>query len=54
VTQQVNEKAHSPADLVGAGWPLMQSGHMTCAAAAQLRVSRGQPARPVTVICPIP
>ena len=34
--------------------PLMQSGHMTCAAAAQLRVSRGQPARPVTVICPIP
>jgi len=34
--------------------PLMQSGHMMCAATAQLHVSRGQPARSVTVICSIP
>jgi hypothetical protein len=34
--------------------PLMQSGQMICAATAELHVSRGQPARPVTVICSIP
>jgi len=34
--------------------PLMQSGHMTCAATAELHISRGQIARPVTVVCSIP
>jgi hypothetical protein len=34
--------------------PLMQSGQMICAATAELHVSRGQPARPVTVVCSIP
>lgn len=34
--------------------PLMQSGQMTCAATAELHVSRGQPAGPVTVVCSIP
>jgi len=34
--------------------PLMQSGQMICAATAQLHVTRGQPARPVTVVCSIP
>jgi hypothetical protein len=34
--------------------PLMQSGQMICAAAAELQVSRGQPARHVTVVCSIP
>jgi hypothetical protein len=34
--------------------PLMQSGHMTCAAAHGLHVSRGQPAGRVTVACSIP
>jgi hypothetical protein len=34
--------------------PLIQSGRMTCAATAKLHLSRGQPARPVTVICSIP
>jgi hypothetical protein len=34
--------------------PLMQSGQMICAATAELRVSRGKPARPVTVVCSIP
>jgi len=34
--------------------PLMQSGQMTCAATAKLHVSRGKPARPITVVCSIP
>ena len=34
--------------------PLMQSGQMICAATAVLHVSRGQPARPVIVVCSIP
>lgn len=34
--------------------PLMQSGQMICAATAKLHVSRGQPARPITVVCPVP
>lgn len=34
--------------------PLMQSGQMICAATAELHVSRGRPARPVTVVCSIP
>ena len=34
--------------------PLMQSGQMICAATAELHVSRGQHARPVTVVCSIP
>lgn len=34
--------------------PLMQSGQMICAATAELHVSRGQPARPITVVCSIP
>jgi hypothetical protein len=34
--------------------PLVQSGQMMCAAAAELHVSRGQPARSVTEICSIP
>ena len=34
--------------------PLMQSGQMICAAKEELNVSRGQPARPVTVVCSIP
>lgn len=34
--------------------PLMQSGQMMCTAAAELHISRGQPARSVTVICSIP
>jgi len=34
--------------------PLMQSGQMICAATAELHVSRGQPARPVSVVCSIP
>lgn len=34
--------------------PLMQSGQMTCAAMDEVRISRGQPARPVTVVCSIP
>jgi hypothetical protein len=34
--------------------PLMQSGQMICAATAELQVSRGQPARHVTVVCSIP
>lgn len=33
--------------------PLVQSGQMMCAAAEKLHVSRGQPARSVTVICSI-
>jgi hypothetical protein len=34
--------------------PLMQSGQMICAATHGLHVSRGQPARAVTVVCSIP
>ena len=34
--------------------PLMQSGQMICAAMAKLHVSRGQPPRPITVVCSIP
>jgi hypothetical protein len=34
--------------------PLMQSGEMTCAATAALRVTRGKPAGHVTVVCSIP
>ena len=34
--------------------PLMQSGQMTCDATAELRVTRGKPAGPVTVVCSIP
>jgi hypothetical protein len=34
--------------------PLMQSGRMICAATHELHVSRGQPARHVTVVCSIP
>ncbi len=34
--------------------PLMQSGQMICAATAELHVTRGMPARPVTVVCSIP
>ncbi len=34
--------------------PLMQSGQMTCAAPAALRVTRGKPAGHVTVVCSIP
>lgn len=34
--------------------PLMQSGQMICAAMAELHVSRGKPARPITVVCSIP
>jgi hypothetical protein len=34
--------------------PLMQSGQMICAATAELRVTRGMPARPATVVCSIP
>ena len=33
--------------------PLMQSGQMICAATSGLRVARGKPARPVTVVCSI-
>lgn len=33
--------------------PLMQSGQMTCPATAELRVARGTPAGPVTVVCSI-
>jgi hypothetical protein len=33
--------------------PLMQSGQMICAATAELHVTRGRPARPVTVVCSI-
>lgn len=32
---------------------LMQSGQMICTATAQVHVSRGKPARPVTVVCSI-
>jgi hypothetical protein len=31
--------------------PLMDSGHMTCFATGELRVTRGKPAGPVTVVC---
>jgi hypothetical protein len=34
--------------------PLIQSGQMTCNATAELRVTRGKPAGPVTVVCSIP
>jgi hypothetical protein len=34
--------------------PLMQSGQMTCAATAELRVTRSKPAGPVAVVCSIP
>lgn len=34
--------------------PLMQSGQMTCPATAELRVTRGKSAKPVTVVCSIP
>ena len=34
--------------------PLMQSGQMICGATAKLRVTRGKPAAPVTVVCSIP
>jgi hypothetical protein len=34
--------------------PLMQSGQMICAATAELHVSPGKPARPVSVVCSIP
>jgi hypothetical protein len=34
--------------------PLMQSGQMVCAATAELRVTHGKPAGPVTVVCSIP
>jgi hypothetical protein len=34
--------------------PLIQSGQVTCAATRELHVSRGQAARPVTVVCSIP
>lgn len=34
--------------------PLMQSGQMICGAMAHLRVARGKPAAPVTVVCSIP
>jgi hypothetical protein len=33
--------------------PLIQSGHAICAAKQTLHVSRGEPARPVTVVCSI-
>jgi hypothetical protein len=33
--------------------PLMQSGQVACAATAELRVTRGKPAGPVTVVCSI-
>ena len=33
---------------------LMQSGQMICPATADLRVTRGKPAAPVTVVCSIP
>jgi hypothetical protein len=32
----------------------MQSGQMTCAAIAELRVTLSKPAGPVTVVCSIP
>lgn len=34
--------------------PLMQSGQMTCAATAELRVTRDKPAGSLTVVCSIP
>lgn len=34
--------------------PLMQSGQMICSAPAELRVTRGIRAGPVTVVCSIP
>jgi hypothetical protein len=34
--------------------PLMQSGQMVCNATAELHVTRGEHARPVTVVCSIP
>jgi hypothetical protein len=34
--------------------PLMQGGQMVCAATAELRVTRHQPAGAVTVVCSIP
>jgi len=34
--------------------PLMESGQMICSATAELRVTRGKPAGPVTVVCSIP
>jgi hypothetical protein len=34
--------------------PLMQSGQMTCAATATLRVTRGESTGHVTVVCSIP
>jgi hypothetical protein len=34
--------------------PLMQSGQAACPAAAELRVTRGKPASPVTVVCIVP
>lgn len=33
--------------------PLIQSGRMICAATAELRLTRGKPAGPVTVVCSI-
>ena len=33
--------------------PLIESGQATCAATAELRVTRGKPAVPVTVVCSI-
>lgn len=33
--------------------PLMQSGQMICAATADLRVTHGKPARPITVVCSV-
>jgi hypothetical protein len=34
--------------------PLIGSGHVTCPATRELRVARGKPAGPVTVVCSIP
>jgi hypothetical protein len=34
--------------------PLMQSGQMICTVTVELHVTRGAPARPVTVVCSIP
>ncbi len=33
--------------------PLMQSGQMICAATADLRVTQGKPASPITVVCSV-
>jgi hypothetical protein len=33
--------------------PLIESGHATCPATRELRVTRGEPAEPITVICSI-